>query len=170
MRGKRVGDASEGRSAVRTRKGLLNRTLVTTVDTPAGSKNGLDSYGRIQEHPGTATLLQRAMQRQADNRNHMVTQGFAFLSKYRAIRGSEGPLNTEEVDYNLGRGFQQLGLQAFAQKHYQAVLESVEKRQKVDPNAPLGIARETAYNLSLIYVVSGSARLAQDLYRRWLSL
>ncbi|CEL55007.1 putative WD repeat-containing protein alr3466 OS=Nostoc sp, (strain PCC 7120 / UTEX 2576) GN=alr3466 PE=4 SV=1 [Rhizoctonia solani AG-1 IB] len=66
----------------------------------------------------------------------MVTQGFAFLSKYRAIRGSEGPLNTEEVDYNLGRGFQQLGLQAFAQKHYQAVLESVEKRQKVDPNTP----------------------------------
>jgi hypothetical protein len=30
-----------------------------------------------------------------------------------------------------------VGLQAFAQKHYQAVLESVEKRQKVDPNAPV---------------------------------
>ncbi|KAH7325447.1 hypothetical protein B0J17DRAFT_581386, partial [Rhizoctonia solani] len=109
----------------------------------------------------------RAMQRQADNRNHM---GFAFLSKYRSLRASEGPLKTEEVEYNLGRGFQQLGLQAFAQKHYQTVLESVDKRQKANSSAPLGIAKETAYNLSLIYVVSGSAPLAQDLYRRWLSL
>ncbi|EUC58861.1 TPR-2 domain protein [Rhizoctonia solani AG-3 Rhs1AP] len=117
-----------------------------------------------------AACIGRAMQRQADNRNHMVTQGFAFLSKYRSLRAGEGPLKAEEVDYNLGRGFQQLGLQAFAQKHYQVVLESVEKRQKVDPNAPFGVAKETAYNLSLIYVVSGSARLAQDLYRRWLSL
>jgi hypothetical protein len=63
-------------------------------------------------------------------------------------------LKAEEVDYNLGRGFQQLGiagfslyeltplivrghlgLQAFAQKHYQAVLESVEKRRNADVNA-----------------------------------
>ncbi|KAF8704762.1 TPR-like protein, partial [Rhizoctonia solani] len=84
-----------------------------------------------------AACIGRAMQRQADNRNHMVTQGFAFLSKYRTIRACESALKSEEVDYNLGRGFQQLGLQAFAQKHYQAVLESVEKRQKADPNTPV---------------------------------
>ncbi|ELU36749.1 TPR_2 domain-containing protein [Rhizoctonia solani AG-1 IA] len=83
-----------------------------------------------------AACIGRAMQRQADNRNHMVTQvGFCRDSA-----------------------------------HYQAALESVEKRQKADPNAPLGIAKEAAYNLSLIYVISGSARLAQELYRRWLSL
>ncbi|KAJ1300854.1 hypothetical protein OPQ81_002493 [Rhizoctonia solani] len=111
---------------------------------------------------GTA-CIGRAMQRQADNRNHMVTQGFAFLSKYRSLRGGEGPLKAEEVDYNLGRGFQQLGLQAFAQKHYHAVLESVEKRQKADSNAPLGFAKETAYNLSLIYVISVS-KPARDNY------
>ncbi|KAG8773624.1 transcription factor TFIIIC subunit tfc4 [Ceratobasidium sp. 428] len=117
---------------------------------------------------GTA-CIGRSMQRQADNRNHMVAQGFAFLHKYRTLRGGDGPLQMEEVDYNIGRGFHQLGLHAFAQKHYKAVLESVEKRQKVDPQAPLGIARETAYNLSLIYVVSGSPLLARDLYRTWLS-
>ena len=33
-----------------------------------------------------------------------------------------------------------------------------------------GLARETAYNLSLIYVTTGATPLAQDLYRRWLSL
>ncbi|CAE6532833.1 unnamed protein product [Rhizoctonia solani] len=79
----------------------------------------------------------RAMQRQADNRNHMVIQGFAFLSKYRSLRACEGSLKAEEVEYNLGRGFQQLGLQAFAQKHYQVVLESVDKRQKANSNAPV---------------------------------
>ncbi|KAF8597842.1 TPR-like protein [Ceratobasidium sp. AG-I] len=116
-----------------------------------------------------AACIGRAMQRQSDNRNHMVTQGFAFLSKYRSMRAEVGPLQAEEVEYNLGRGFQQLGLQAFAEKHYKAVLESVDKRRKEDPDAPLGIAKETAYNLSLIYVVSGSPTLARDLYRNWLS-
>ncbi|QRV85565.1 TPR-2 domain protein [Ceratobasidium sp. AG-Ba] len=57
---------------------------------------------------GTA-CIGRAMQRQADNRNHMVAQGFAFLHKYRSLRAGNGPLQMEEVDYNLGRGFQQLG-------------------------------------------------------------
>ncbi|KAB5589355.1 TPR-2 domain containing protein [Ceratobasidium theobromae] len=57
---------------------------------------------------GTA-CIGRAMQRQADNRNHMVTQGFGFLARYRSLRVGESPLKTEEVDYNLGRGFQQLG-------------------------------------------------------------
>lgn len=36
-------------------------------------------------------------------------------------------------------------------------------------DSQLGIAREAAYNLSLIYVVSGSAKVARDLYRDWLS-
>ena len=30
-----------------------------------------------------------------------------------------------------------LGLQAFAEKHYKAVLESVDKRRKEDPGAPV---------------------------------
>ncbi|KAG8734749.1 transcription factor TFIIIC subunit tfc4 [Ceratobasidium sp. 428] len=85
---------------------------------------------------GTA-CIGRSMQRQADNRNHMVAQGFAFLHKYRTLRGGDGPLQMEEVDYNIGRGFHQLGLHAFAQKHYKAVLESVEKRQKVNTQAPV---------------------------------
>lgn len=34
----------------------------------------------------------------------------------------------------------------------------------------LGLAREAAYNLSLIYVTTGAASLAEGLYRKWLSL
>lgn len=32
-----------------------------------------------------------------------------------------------------------------------------------------GCAREAAYNLSMIYVMTGATPLAQALYRRWLS-
>ena len=31
------------------------------------------------------------------------------------------------------------------------------------------VAREAAYNLSLIYVMTGATPLAEALYRRWLS-
>jgi general transcription factor 3C polypeptide 3 (transcription factor C subunit 4) len=33
-----------------------------------------------------------------------------------------------------------------------------------------GVAREAAYNLSLIFVTNGAAPLAQKLYERWLSI
>ena len=67
----------------------------------------------------------RAMQRQSDNRHHLITQvnlfhliyhthsyasqGMAFLSRYRELRGETAPC-VEEVEYNFGRVFQQLGM------------------------------------------------------------
>lgn len=33
-----------------------------------------------------------------------------------------------------------------------------------------GIAREAAYNLSLIYVQTGATSLSKELYNRWLSI
>ncbi|EKM52010.1 uncharacterized protein PHACADRAFT_150922 [Phanerochaete carnosa HHB-10118-sp] len=109
----------------------------------------------------------RAMQRQADNRHHLIVQAMAFLSKYRDLRGDDAP---GEVEYNFGRAFHHLGLLSLAAKHYQHVLEQAEKKTQSDPEADCGLAREAAYNLSLIYVTTGATPLAQDLYRRWLSL
>jgi hypothetical protein len=34
----------------------------------------------------------------------------------------------------------------------------------------VGLAREAAYNLSLIFVTTGANGLAEDLYHRWLTL
>jgi general transcription factor 3C polypeptide 3 (transcription factor C subunit 4) len=34
----------------------------------------------------------------------------------------------------------------------------------------VGLAREAAYNLSLIFVTTGANALAEGLYRRWLTL
>ncbi|RPD58991.1 TPR-like protein [Lentinus tigrinus ALCF2SS1-7] len=110
----------------------------------------------------------RAMQRQSDNRHHLITQGMAFLTRYRELRG-ETAAGLDEVEYNFGRVFHQLGLHSLAVRHYELVLEAAEKRTKIDPE-DVGLAREAAYNLSLIYVTTGATPLAQALYRRWLSL
>ncbi|EDR07780.1 uncharacterized protein LACBIDRAFT_297936 [Laccaria bicolor S238N-H82] len=105
----------------------------------------------------------RAMQRQSDNRHHLVTQAMAFLTQYRSLRGS-GMQSVPEVEYNFARTFHQLGLYSYAVKHYENVLELAEKN-----NDDL-FAKEAAYNLSLIFVFTGATHLANALYRRWLSI
>ncbi|KAG2056694.1 TPR-like protein [Suillus hirtellus] len=111
--------------------------------------------------------LGRALQRQSDNRHHMIAQGMAFLSQYRALRKSSGDEMLEEVDYNFGRAFHQLGLHTHAVSHYERVLEIAEKRGN---EQYASVAKEAAYNLSLIYVTTGAVPLADRLYRRWLSI
>lgn len=49
--------------------------------------------------------LSRSMNRQVDNRHHTVLQGMGLLSKYRSLRKSAH----QEVEYNFGRAFHQLG-------------------------------------------------------------
>ncbi|KAI9062521.1 TPR-like protein [Trametes sanguinea] len=110
----------------------------------------------------------RAMQRQSDNRHHLITQAMAFLTRYRELRG-ESAEGLDEVEYNFGRVFHQLGLHSLAVRHYQRVLDAAEARSQ-NHDDDYGCAREAAYNLSLIYVSTGAAPLAQALYRRWLSL
>ncbi|EGN99637.1 hypothetical protein SERLA73DRAFT_159861 [Serpula lacrymans var. lacrymans S7.3] len=106
----------------------------------------------------------RAMQRQSDNRHHLIAQGMAFLSQYRTLRKS-CPDGLAEVEFNFGRAFQQLGLHTHAVVHYERVLELAETN-----HAEHGLTKEAAYNLSLIYVTTGAIPLADALYRRWLSL
>ncbi|KIM89674.1 hypothetical protein PILCRDRAFT_812481 [Piloderma croceum F 1598] len=106
----------------------------------------------------------RAMQRQSDNRHHLITQGMAFLSRYRALRKSS-PKGIDEIEFNFGRAFQQLGLYSHAAQHYERVFELAEGKPSDDP----GLAREAAYNLGQIYVMTGAIPLAQAIYRKWLS-
>ncbi|GBE87309.1 TPR-like protein [Sparassis crispa] len=112
--------------------------------------------------------LGRAMQRQSDNRHHLIAQGMAFLTRYRTLRGCDA-VGMDEVEFNFGRAFQQLGLHSLAVRHYERVLEIAEERLKID-DRDFGLAREAAYNLSLIFVITGATALAQNLYRRWLSI
>jgi len=76
-------------------------------------------------------------------------------------------------------------MHTYAVRHYERVLELAEKkgphvRISHSPEEQThtiehylqdcGLAREAAYNLSLIYVMTGAAPLAEALYRRWLSI
>ncbi|KAJ7666264.1 hypothetical protein DFH06DRAFT_1470427 [Mycena polygramma] len=109
--------------------------------------------------------LGRAMQRQSDNRHHLITQAMALLSRYRALRHEQLD-GVGEIDFNFGRAFQQLGLYSHAATHYERVLEMAESRDTKHAT----VAQEAAYNLSLIYGITGATAAAKALYRRWLSI
>lgn len=131
----------------------------------------LHAYDYCPEDPMICLCLAissigRAMQRQSDNRHHLIVQGMAFLSHYRRIRRQDGDHVLPEIEYNFGRAFHQLGLHSLAVTHYEKALQLVESRSDND----VSVAREAAYNLSLIYVTTDAVLLADNLYRKWLSV
>ncbi|KAK4700486.1 general transcription factor 3C polypeptide 3 (transcription factor C subunit 4), partial [Phenoliferia sp. Uapishka_3] len=126
--------------------------------------------------------LHRAMVRQTDNRNHQIAQALGWFSQYRKLRGE-----TQEVEYNFGRVFQHLGLQSYAVKHYEKVLKLATadrlaaraSRMELDRDnddsddedeGPDDFARVAAYNLSILYVTTGSDDLARSVAKRWLAV
>lgn len=128
----------------------------------------LHAYDYCPEDPMVCLCLAiasigRAMQRQSDNRHHLIAQALAFLTQYRKLRGTN-PRGLGEVEFNFGRTFHQLGLYSHAVKQYQKVIDMAETGQDST------FVREAAYNLSLIYVLTGATPLADALYRRWLSI
>ncbi|KAF7325830.1 hypothetical protein MKEN_00433700 [Mycena kentingensis (nom. inval.)] len=107
----------------------------------------------------------RAMQRQSDNRHHLITQAMALLSQYRQLRKEE-VCGVGEIDYNFARAFHQLGLYSHAVTHYERVLEQAERLESRYDS----LAQEAAFNLSTIYLTTGATTLAKGLFRRWLSI
>jgi general transcription factor 3C polypeptide 3 (transcription factor C subunit 4) len=95
--------------------------------------------------------IHRATQKTEKRHDHII-RGFTFLTKYREYRG-----DCPEVEYNFGRAFHQLELNNHAVHHYKKVLETDVYQQ---------YSRQAAYNLSLIYISSGSIELAQTILRQ----
>ncbi|KAM0750023.1 TPR-like protein [Meredithblackwellia eburnea MCA 4105] len=128
--------------------------------------------------------LHRAMNRQTDNRQHQIAQAMGFFSQYRKLRGP-----CQEVEYNFGRFFHQIGLQSYAIKHYEATLRlageerlaAQAERMNIDDNEEESdaesssghqtgqFARLAAYNLSMLYVQTGSEDVGRSTAARWLS-
>lgn len=84
-------------------------------------------------------------------KNWLVGQAAAFLSKYKEKRKFD-----QESYYNLGRAMHQMGLLHLAVEMYERALacQSVELED-------FNLRKETAYNLSRIYLDSGSKHLAR---------
>lgn len=133
--------------------------------------------------------LHRAMQRQTDNRHLQIAQGFTFLFRYYKIRGGDNNdglcIYAQEAN-NIARAFHQLGLVHLAVPYYEKVLtlpsqlKCVRLAERATGSVDMDtleddeleedasdLSREAAYNLSMIYVTSGSKGLAQDVLMRY---
>ena len=99
------------------------------------------------------SFLLRALQSRCENRNYTIATGLTFIQKYRKASGENSQTN-----YNLARAFHQIGLYHLAIPLYQKVLDANQ-----------GFVRESAHNLAFIYVSVGSPKLAQSLYKKYLS-
>lgn len=145
------------------------------------------------------SLLQIAVDKHVADRHHAVVRAFAFLCEYRRLRDAgareaspccwwvmriEDEVETlcfslvpQEVEYNFGRAFHQLGLLHLAVKHYRRALGISQKGLGGgDGWAPLpyesvtSTQRLAAHNLALIYRNSGAAALARSLRRRFITI
>ena len=75
----------------------------------------------------------------------------------------------QEVMFNLGRAYQQLGLVHLAVPFYQTVIATAAAAQsesRTEQPSAVGYFNEASYNLSLIYRASGSPDLARAVLRR----
>jgi general transcription factor 3C polypeptide 3 (transcription factor C subunit 4) len=78
----------------------------------------------------------------------MTLQGFAFLAQYRTLRGGD-ERDVDEVDFNFGRAFQQLGLHSYAVMHYEKVLRAAEERLGLGSNVRFSWSLECSEHLSI---------------------
>lgn len=103
------------------------------------------------------TLFQMACQKFSAKKHSLVTQGLAFMWKYQQYRGEGG---CQEVHYNIGRAFHQLGLLPPAIYHYKEALNFTSPLIETYPHL-LDLKQEAAFNLYLIYMSTGACDIAR---------
>ncbi|CAN9498381.1 unnamed protein product [Ophioblennius macclurei] len=104
------------------------------------------------------TLLHMASQKYVAKRHMLVLQAFSFLWRYMELRGE-----CQESLYNLGRALHQMGLIHLAIHYYQKALTMPPLQLEGIDNEAVDLRREIAFNLSLIYQVSGNMEIARQL-------
>ncbi|KAK6624024.1 hypothetical protein RUM44_010882 [Polyplax serrata] len=110
------------------------------------------------------TLLQMSCQKFSDKKNLLITQCIAFLWQYKELRGD---YNDQEVHYNMGRLFHQLGLFPAALFHYKKALHT-NSLVAEENGVKFDLKREIAFNISLIYQNSGSVELARHYIEKYI--
>ncbi|KAH8815777.1 hypothetical protein F5884DRAFT_852241 [Xylogone sp. PMI_703] len=108
-----------------------------------------------------------SLKRQAENRQHLIMQGFTFLFRYYEQRRQSSRIEErQEAHFNIARAYNMLGLSNLAAPYYLRVLEEIEASggQANSENFEL----EAAYNLQAIYVAGGNQYLARNITERWL--
>ena len=116
------------------------------------------------------SYIHHAVKRQADNRHHLITQGFAFLSTYYHIRCHSGDAcGRQEAEYNIARAYHLLGLTHLAIPYYQRCL-SLSKAAQVNhlEGYTDDFSREAAFALQGLWATSGHHEKARQLTKDWL--
>ncbi|KAK9238729.1 hypothetical protein V1525DRAFT_87424 [Lipomyces kononenkoae] len=119
--------------------------------------------------------LHRAMQRQTNNRHLQIVQGLSYLIDYYRARldSSKGKetawAELQEINYNMGRAFHMLGLPSLAAKYYERALAvELPPSEKGNTVKSFNMQMVIAYNLQLVYVMSGNFRLARMIVDEYL--
>ncbi|XP_035901705.1 general transcription factor 3C polypeptide 3 [Anopheles stephensi] len=103
------------------------------------------------------TLTQIACQKFTNKKQSLIAQANVFMEKYLAERPEEV---RNEVFYNFGRMYHQLGLLHLAVDYYKRVLSFDSPVVRENPQY-LDLKAEAAFNLSFIYKHSGNHDLAR---------
>lgn len=112
--------------------------------------------------------VHRSMQRNTNNRHIQLLQGISYLMEYKDAREKNATIyEKQEIEYNFGRMFHMIGLPTLAVKHYNRVL-SYHDEMKEDPTYDM--LMEAAYNLTLIYTISGNSEMSRRISEQYLTI
>lgn len=100
------------------------------------------------------------------NRKYIMQIIYGFVLSYANTRSKEAQ---HEVDYNLGRLYQTFGLKHLAVKYYKKVLEFDNKFTEAYPDI-VGLKREAAFNLHLIYKDSENYVAARNILMKYIRI
>ncbi|XP_058462779.1 general transcription factor 3C polypeptide 3 [Malaya genurostris] len=142
------------------------RTLQANYHLNAGTyRYALNDYSKIYQKTGdpihamliAVTLTQVACQKFSNKKQALASQAIGFIEKYRKTRPGE---LANEIHYNIGRMYHQLGLQSLAVEHYKRALEARSEVVEQNPEH-LDLRAEIAFNLSCIYKSNKNYELAR---------
>ena len=113
-----------------------------------------------------------ALKRQAENRQRILMQGFAFFLQYYDEQDQSGNLSRlQEAEYNIAHSYHLLGLTHLAIPHYERCLElSKDVQTKPSRYHTEDSALEAAFNLQQIWAANGDTGKACALTERWMVL
>ncbi|XP_053687440.1 general transcription factor 3C polypeptide 3 [Sabethes cyaneus] len=142
------------------------RTLQANYHLNAGTyKYALNDYTQIYKETGNplhamliaVTLTQIACQKFTIKKQAIASQAIGFIEKYRKGRPSE---LSNEVHYNIGRMYHQLGMHSLAVEHYKRALQFSSDLVRLNAEH-LDLRAEIAFNLACIYRSNGNYELAR---------
>lgn len=111
--------------------------------------------------------IQHALKRQTENRQYSAIQGVSFMMAYYTSRSQHRRVEErQEAHYNMARVYHMLGLLHLAIPFYQKVLNE-DLHSSSNPGDE-NLVLDTAYNLQIIYVLSGNRELAEEITMKWL--